>query len=376
MKPRVVYLCFQATQEGQASYAHVHEIIGNLERQGWSAELVEPSYKEPANLPGLLGRISAFIGAQRRLWTHASPRGSVLYVRNHVAALPTVLGAKLAGVPVVYEVNGTDADMFIAHPWTRRFASVLQWALYRQLRWADAVVAVTPQLGEWARREAGSKRIEIVPNGANTDLFHPNARSELALPERYAVFFGALARWQGIRTLLEAAEHPEWPEDVSLVVVGQGAEQDQVREAVARNPKVVYVGSLPYTEVGGVVARSLVGLCLKTNDQGHASAGLNPLKVFETLACDVPVIVTDFPGQADLVREHECGLVVPDQDPQAVARAVAYLREHPEERDSMGGRGGDAVRREHSWYKRAEQTGRLMQELLHERETQTRRATR
>ena len=54
---------------------------------------------------------------------------------------------------------------------------------------------------------------------------------------------------------------------------------------------------------------------------------MNPLKLFETLACGIPAIVSELPGQADLIREGRCGLVIPCNDPTALARAVAAYRQ-------------------------------------------------
>jgi glycosyltransferase involved in cell wall biosynthesis len=84
----------------------------------------------------------------------------------------------------------------------------------------------------------------------------------------------------------------------------------------------------------------------------------------ETLACGVPVIVTDFPFMVDLVRRNHCGLVIPPGDARALAEAVRYLYEHPRERVEMGRRGREAVVREHSWDIRAQATERILMEVL------------
>lgn len=55
------------------------------------------------------------------------------------------------------------------------------------------------------------------------------------------------------------------------------------------------------------------------------STGLSPLKMYETLACGVPIIVSDFPGQADLIRNGNCGLVIPPENEVSLAKAVSYL---------------------------------------------------
>ncbi len=363
MSPRVAYLCLQATQEGQASFAHVHEIIAGLRRRGWVVDLFEPGYARSDARPALPGRLREVLRVQARLW-RAAKAFDLLYVRAHAAAFPTALWARARGIPTVQEVNGPYQDLFIANRWAAGLAWLLTRGMRTALRLADALIVVTPQLAEWAGREVGRKPIHVIPNGANVDLFHPSAPVPRSLARPYVVFVGYLARWQGIDTLLEAAERPEWPPAVRLVVVGDGLEQAKVEAAAARNARIVYLGRLAYREVPGVLAGSLAALSPQNNRGGRSETGLYPLKVFEALACGVPVVVTDFPGQADLVRRHGCGLVVPPEDPPALARAVARLHGDPDGCREMGGRGRLAVEREHSWDARAAQTARVLGEQL------------
>jgi len=91
---------------------------------------------------------------------------------------------------------------------------------------------------------------------------------------------------------------------------------------------------------------------------------MNPLKLFETLACGIPVIVSDLPGQADLVRAGRCGLVIPGNDPAALARAVAQLAAAPDEAREMGRRGAALVRAEHSWRARAIEIDKVLRACL------------
>ncbi|MEM4217462.1 MAG: glycosyltransferase family 4 protein [Candidatus Methanomethylicaceae archaeon] len=354
------YLCLQATREGQASHAHVREIINGLEHHNWQVRLFEPKYSSFDKLPGPLGRLLGFLRAQWQLWRSSRP--DILYIRAHLAAWPSALWAYIIGLPVVQEVNGPYEDLFIAWPWTRKAARLFILLIRSQLRWASAIIAVTPQLAEWARKEAGHSKVFVVPNGANTNLFHPEARTSIELPHPYVVFFGALARWQGIKTLLEAVKTKEWPSEVRLVVAGDGTERPHIEKAAGYG-QVVYLGLVPYQEMPGIVAGSLAGLSPQIDVSGRAITGLLPLKVLETLACGVPVIVTDWPGQADLVRKNRCGLVIPPDDPKALAEAVAYLYYHPEERIAMGERGRKLVEAEYSWDRCAQMTSEILAAL-------------
>lgn len=349
----IAYLCLQATREGQASYAHVHEIINGLRRRGCTTRLFEPEYA-PGDMPGAFGRAAEFLRVQGRL-RRTSQDIDALYVRSHFAALPAVLWARRRGIPVVMEVNGPYDDLFAAWPWTRRLSGLFIALSRLQFRRASALITVTPQLADWLSREAPGREVSVVPNGANTDIFSPSASTQLKLPECFVVFFGALAAWQGLDTLTQAVLDSNWPDQVSLVVAGDGAQRTTIEQAIS-DPRVVYLGSIPYRDVAGVVARALAGLAPKNSIGGRTATGLAPLKVFETLACGTPAIVTDFPGQADLIRECGCGIVIPPEDPSALARAVADLAANPAEAAAMGRRGRESVATSHSWDSRSEST--------------------
>jgi glycosyltransferase involved in cell wall biosynthesis len=50
-------------------------------------------------------------------------------------------------------------------------------------------------------------------------------------------------------------------------------------------------------------------------------------------------VLNDYPGWlAELIREHNCGLVVTPDDPKAFADACVWFRDHPDERRAMGRR--------------------------------------
>jgi glycosyltransferase involved in cell wall biosynthesis len=139
---------------------------------------------------------------------------------------------------------------------------------------------------------------------------------------------------------------------VDLVLVGDGALRPLVEEAVSRNPHIHYLGRLPYVSVPGVVANAVAATVLTYAPE---RAGYSPLKLYEAMACGVPIICSDTPGQAEYVREERAGIVVPPDDPAAVANAVAEIAGNPAEAQAMGYRGMTAVEEKYSWEARARQ---------------------
>ena len=220
---RVAYLCLQATIEGQASYAHVHEIIKGLEHRGIRVELLQPSYVMKNAAPGAFGRCLEFARVQGRLMRRLK-QFDCLYVRGHFAALPIALFARLIRIPVVQEVNGSYDELFECWPWTRMFSQLFIRATRKQWQISNAIIVVAQKMGKWVEKEGGNACWHVVPNGADVEPLHPRAIPDpsVKIPDTpYAVFFGALSPWQGIGPLLEAVDRPEWP-NINLVIVGDG----------------------------------------------------------------------------------------------------------------------------------------------------------
>ena len=113
-----------------------------------------------------------------------------------------------------------------------------------------------------------------------------------------------------------------------------------------------------------MIAGSLAGLVTLTDPSGRSETGLSPIKLYETMSCGVPTIVTDFPGQADLVQETGCGVVVPPGNYEALAVAVADIFGNANLRNAMSHRGRTAIEQNHNWQCRAAATDHLLHDVV------------
>lgn len=330
----LVYVTLQALGEWQGAATHVNEVVTGLRREGWRVTFLAPGHTE------------ARIGLVRRIWTLVAvqarallvlPRADVLYVRHHPLALPLALGARMFGLPRIEEVNGTLDDLVKAHPWTRVLAGVLRRSSGWILSTATAISAVSDEL---AAELAGSTPVHVIPNAVDLDRFHPPAHHDDHSPP-HVLFVGALTPSQGLDVMQAARRHSAWPAHIGLVVVGDGP----LRQQVADDPKIDYRGPVPHAQVGDLIRAAMATLSTK-----HISArGASPLKLYESLGCAVPVIVTDVPPQSTFVTTYGCGIVIPPDDPAALAQAVGELAADPDRHKAMGRRGRAAVEAGHSW---------------------------
>lgn len=356
---RIAYLTLESTVSGHAAFTHVHEIIRGLRGADCDVTLFEPRTTSARRSVG--SKLVGYAATQMRLW-RALRQFDVVYSRMHPACLPTALLARLLAVPVVQEINGPPTELPLHVPLLRRFPRIVRFFTETPIRRAHAVVAVTPQLAAWAR-SCTTRQVVVIPNAADVEHFRPHAALQIELPRPYAVFFGTLAPWQGIKTILDAINSPGWPAEVHLVFAGTGALQPEVEAVAAMDSRVHYIGAQPYATIPGIVANSLAGLIPKNNVAGHAESGLSPLKLYETLACGVPAIVSDIPGQADTIRLAGCGLVIPPNDANALADAVRQIAHDDDLRSRMGAAARSAVDPDHSWAQRARVTLSLLRSV-------------
>jgi glycosyltransferase involved in cell wall biosynthesis len=359
---RLCYFALDVPHRGQASFIHITEMVENLRDLGWRVDLYAPALVDNGQrhlLRRMLVHAEVIVRMLFRLRAY-----DVIYVRAHFLAWPVTLAARWSGLVILQEVNGSYLDVVVSYPWLKTGAGFIAWLYRWQYQHCDHVLPVTRELANWLRREGIKCPITVVSNAANTDLFRPLARAA-ATP--FVVFFGGLTQWHGVDLMVEAVRHPTWPRDVQLVVIGSGARQAELIAAQDAGAPVRWLGYRPNEDIPELIAGALAGLVPITDPSGRSATGALPLKLYEMLACGLPAIVTDLPGQAELVREGRCGLVI-SPDAAALAAAVAHLHGHPEEARAMGQRGADLIASAHSWAARAAQVDAIIASSLQDRE--------
>lgn len=162
-----------------------------------------------------------------------------------------------------------------------------------------------------------------------------------------AVYVGRLSTSRGLRELVETGRRLRGHVDVELI----GAPDDQdapiVRDALTRGHVRGEGAHVPNEEALARIEGATVGLNLVHDHPNHRVS--LQTKLLEYLARGLPVITTPLPAAVEVVERHECGIVVPFGDVDAVVAAVRQLNDDAELRTSMSQRGRQAVREHHDW---------------------------
>lgn len=234
---------------------------------------------------------------------------AVIYSYAGSTNLGPWLAARRIGCPLVLELHGLHAlEYGLEHratPALRAREAAYRLLFRLDMRLADGIVAVTPQLAEYALRN-GARRALVAPNGVNTKRFAPldpgpaRARYRLAADDFVVGFVGNLAGWQGVDTLLRGAAlaRRRLP-GLRLLIIGTGSQEQALRRLGAElglGECVIWAGRVPYAEVPEhLCAADVLAGPFAANDR-NAQTGVSPLKVFEYLALGRPLLVSDLPG--------------------------------------------------------------------------------
>lgn len=359
---RLGYLALETPKVGQASYTHIHEVARALDKLGWHIELFATSRGGASAGGWRIVRVADYLNVQLRLMLRLREFDAV-FIRSHPAAIVIAVAARLMRKPVFHEVNGSDLDLWITYPKLHFLRWPVQLAWRLQLGIATHIFCVTDGLLAWATGQARHQRASVVSNGADTEHFKPYGKKADVNCQRYVVFVGGLVAWHGLQCMTDALSDECWPANVDLLIIGDGPARQLVQRALG-NCRLHWMRHVPYDEIPDYLRGAVAALCVIEDTQGRASMGVAPLKLFEAMACGVPVIVSDLPFQGDLVRSINSGLVVPEGSPEDLAKAVAVLADCSGESSIMGAAGAQYVACHASWRHRAAELDREMRSAV------------
>jgi glycosyltransferase involved in cell wall biosynthesis len=173
----------------------------------------------------------------------------------------------------------------------------------------------------------------------------PVAESIAGTSSTSMFYAGAIHRSRGLEHVVKAVEELK---GVRLVTAGTGPDKGIIEDTCRRCERIQYLGQIPYTEViERAVAADILFAFYDTKIPANRYA--SPNKLFEAMMCAKPIIVSDGGSMANIVREENCGLVVPYGDITALKGAIISLRDNQPLREKLGQNGREAYESKYSW---------------------------
>lgn len=240
--------------------------------------------------------------------------------------------ARLKGAKFLFEVRDLWPDFAIAvgvlkNPLLIKMSLWLERFLYRR---ADRVMVNSPAYVAHVRGR-GAQRVDLVPNGADPEMFDPadtgeTFRAAHHLQHKFVVMYaGAHGMSNDLDVALDAAQLLAYDPSIHFVFVGDGKEKPrlQARAAAMGLGNVTFLPPVPKSGMAGALAAADACLAiLKPLDEYKTTY---PNKVFDYMAAGRPVALAIDGVIRDVVEAAECGLFAEPGNAHALADAIGRL---------------------------------------------------
>lgn len=247
------------------------------------------------------------------------------------------------------------------------------------LRKYDGLITITEALknlyNEYVRL---SYKIAHIPDATNMKAFElpltkEELRKKLKIPlnAKIVIYAGHLYDWKGVEFLISAMEGIEKINtNVFLYIVG-GYKSD-IRK-IKRSMTIRKVRNITFI---GYVPPKFIPLYLKASDIAVLPNPANkksmyytsPLKLFEYMAANIPVIASDLPAIREILHHGVNGYLIRPEGTEELSRAILYLIDNKEFATQLSENAFEILEKKYTWDIRGKKIEEYIKSVLRRRE--------
>jgi len=262
------------------------------------------------------------------------------------AGIPGIFSKLFRKKKFVFEVRDLWPELPKAlgmkNPFLLTGMSILEWLSYHN---ADACIGLSPGICEGiAKHSQKGKKITMIPNGCDLDIFKPGKRENLHLEgikptDTVAIFTGAHGVANGLDAILNGAAELKKlnRDDIILAFIGDGKMKTHLIKRANNEglDNCRFLDPMPKIELNKVVSSVDIGIMALANVPAFYY-GTSPNKFFDYISSGIPVL-NNYPGWlADMILDNDCGVVIEPDNAKSLAKGLISLADSPVQRKVYG----------------------------------------
>ena len=235
--------------------------------------------------------------------------------------------ARALGVPLYVTFHGGDATKE-THRRRRLIPTIYQRRLSQLQAYASGFLCVSQFVADRLAAQ-GFPKSKLITHYIGIDLSQmmpPNQRNGRLL------FIGRLIDKKGVDVLLAAmrrlqnAQNSKVPDGkvLGLDIAGAGPLEGKLRAQAADLPSVRFLGWQTPQQLASIMRRAQAVVVPSRIAADGDCEGL-PTVVLESIRAGLPVVATNHAGIPEIIRDHETGFLVPENDPDLLAAALLAI---------------------------------------------------
>jgi len=343
----------------------IRNIANSLLSKGQEVHLIQYISKSHHDiLPrngGLLSTIPSSVCAAPRAILHLKHLQKLsecdydlVYGNTHLGAFFSVL-SRLKKVPLVFDMHGGLVEELLMrnddYRFTMRLLKLLTFLLIDVIdrKVSSKIACVSYSMMNYLReeKEVPASKLVYVPNGVDLNFFRPKSteyrqgfKTKLGLADKFVFgYVGSFTKWQGVESLVKAAEMVGDPEIAFLVIGG---------ERFLRKGNVLFIPRVPRSRLPDYY--SACDVLVLPRPKHSATEIAAPTKFTEYTAMGKPVLATSVGDVARLLPKYKCGVLVEDNQPKTLLNGIMRCKSISEEDlKRMGAKARVLAREEFDW---------------------------
>lgn len=189
------------------------------------------------------------------------------------------------------------------------------------------------------------------PNFKNIETIRRKKNKELIT----LIYVGRIASKRGIWEMLELMRELKnrySSQEVNLKLIGycSNSLEQEINEYIQEHnlsSYVSYIGSVSYEQLSKQYSKADIGICILSPIPNYLNSMAT--KIFEYMAMQLPVIISDFPEWKKMLYKEKSGLCVDPLDIKDIVNKVETLIQNPQMREELGFNGRRAFENNYSW---------------------------
>jgi glycosyltransferase involved in cell wall biosynthesis len=242
--------------------------------------------------------------------------------------LPNFLVAKLKQIPLIYDSH----EYFTGVPeiQNRRFVKwvwkSIEKSIFPRLK---HVMTVSDSIAMQYEEEYGLRPVTVRNCSMNTEQIVPFSRGEMEIDQDHLLLIlqgSGINKDRGGEELIDAVNITD---NVSLLIIGSGDKFETLIEKVSAlglTRRIKFIEKLPWETLMRYTRSADAGLSLDKNTNLNYRYSL-PNKLFDYISAGIPVIASDLPEITNILNNYNCGIIIPEVNPEEISKAIISLRD-------------------------------------------------